>query len=119
MLIDGIQLRPADREEIEDDPKYQAAVIEPEGPTPDLFSERMRIGCDVAQAEIDQPDAEETEGAKQRGVGMVKGQERSMLIVVHQRGVERAATEDAGADEIPEGGADDVAVGKPIFELAM
>ena len=52
-------------------------------------------------------------------MGVVERQERAVLVVVHQRRVERAAAEHAGADEIPERGADDVGVGEPVFELAM
>ena len=42
-----------------------------------------------------------------------------MLVVVHQRRVERAAAEHARADEIPERGADDVGVGEAVLELLM
>jgi len=56
MLIDGVELRPADREEVEQDPEDQAAVVEPESPPPDPFAKRMLIGCDIAQTEINEAD---------------------------------------------------------------
>ena len=39
-----------------------------------------------------------------------------MFVVVRERRIEQAAAEDAGADEIPERGADDVGVSKLIVE---
>ena len=50
---------------------------------------------------------------------MIESEESAVLIVVHQRRVERAAAEHTGADEIPESGTDDVGVGEPVFEFAM
>ena len=119
MLVDGIELRPADREEVQQDPQHQPAIVEPERPQPQLLAERLPIGGDVAQAEIDQSDRQFAEGAEQRGMGMVERQEGAMLVVVDQRRVERAAAEYARAHEIPERRADDVGIGKPIFELLM
>ena len=85
---------------------------------PEPFAEPPASAGDIAQAEIDQPDRQQAEGAEQRRVGVVEGQERSVLVVVDQRRIQRAAAEDAGADEIPEGGTDDVGVGQAVFELA-
>jgi hypothetical protein len=49
MLVDRVQLRPADWEEVEDDPQDQAAVVEPKGPPPELRSERLPTsGCQSA-----------------------------------------------------------------------
>jgi hypothetical protein len=42
-----------------------------------------------------------------------------MLIVIDQRRVLRAATEDFGFDEVPERGADNVGVGETILELRI
>ena len=42
-----------------------------------------------------------------------------MLVVIDQRRVQRAAAENAGADEIPERRADDVGIGEPVFELPL
>ena len=50
---------------------------------------------------------------------MVERQEGAVFVIVHQRRVERAAAEDAGADEIPERRADDVGVGEPVLEFLM
>ena len=119
MLIDRIQLRPADREEVEDDPQDQAPIVKPKRPSPESLAERIPVGGDIAQAEIDQPDAEKAEGAEQRRMGVVEGQERAVLVVIDQRRIQRAAAKDAGADEIPERGADDVGVGETVFELAI
>ena len=79
----------------------------------------MPIGGDVAQAEIDQSDRKLAERAEQRGMGMVQRQEGAVLVVVHQRRVERAAAEHARADEIPEGRADDIGIGEAVLELLM
>ena len=79
----------------------------------------MPIGGDVAQAEIDQPDRQFAESAGQRGVCMVERQEGAVLVVVHQRRVERAPAEHARADEIPERCPDDIGVGQPVFEFLM
>jgi hypothetical protein len=64
MLIDCIQLRPADGEEIEKNPEHQAAVVKPERRPPDFFSERVSISRDIAQAEINQADSEQAESAE-------------------------------------------------------
>ena len=74
---------------------------------------------DIAQAEIDQPDRQFAEGAEQRGVRMVERQEGAVLVVVDERRVQRAAAEDARADEIPERRADDIGVGEAVFEFLM
>lgn len=79
----------------------------------------MLIAGDIPQAEIDQPDAEQAERAEQGRVGMIQGEEGAVLVGVHQGRVERAAAEHAGADEVPEGGADDVGVGEPVFECPV
>ena len=118
MLVDGVELRPADREEVEADPQHQPAIVEPERPQPEPLAERMPVGRDIAQAEIDQPDRQQAEGAEQRRMGVVEGQEGAVLVVIDQRRVQRAAAEDAGADEVPERRADDVGVGEPVLELA-
>jgi hypothetical protein len=51
-------------------------------------------------------------------VSVVEGEERAVLVVIDERRVEGAAAEDAGADEIPEGGADDIEVGETVFEFS-
>ena len=40
-----------------------------------------------------------------------------MLIIVDERRIERAASEDPGAYEIPESGTDDIDISKIIFEF--
>ena len=47
---------------------------------------------------------------------MVQRQKRAVLVVIDQGRIQRAAAEDAGANEVPERGADDVGVGKPVLE---
>ena len=73
-----------------------------------MLAERHAVGRGGAQAEVDQANGEEPEGAEQGGMRMVQRQERAVLVVIDQRRVERAAAEDSGADEVPERGADDV-----------
>src|SRR5665213_872532 len=116
VLIYGQQLRPTDRKEIKTDPENQAEVIKPEGPQADRVAERPAAG-DVAQAEINQANPQFAEGAEQRGMRMSEGEERSVLIVIYQRRVERAATEHAGTDEVPECGPDDEGIGKTVIEI--
>src|SRR6201999_2516412 len=52
MLKHRAELGPADREEIQADPKHQTSVIEPESPDPQPFIERRLLSGDVAQTEI-------------------------------------------------------------------
>jgi hypothetical protein len=47
---------------------------------------------------------------------MVQRQKRPVLVVIDQGCIQRAAAEDAGTNEVPERGADDVGVGEPIVE---
>src|SRR6266513_2410846 len=61
MLENGIELRPADGEEIEQDPKHKACIVEPEGPDADLLAERHTLSGRVTQAKIDEPDGEQSE----------------------------------------------------------
>ncbi len=116
MLVHGQQLRPTDRKEIEADPENQAEIIKPEGPQAEGVAERPAPG-DVAQAEINQANPQFAEGAEQRGMRMSEGEECSVLIVVNQRRVERASTEDTGTDEVPESGSDDEGIGKTVIEI--
>ena len=116
MLIDRIELRPADREEVEENPHHQPDIVAPEGDPAGRFIElRIRSGA-VTQAEIDQAEREQAERAEQRGMGVVEGQECAMLIIIDQRSVERAAAEHTGADEIPERRSKDEQIGKAVVE---
>ena len=99
MFVYSIELLPADREEVQQDPQHKAAIVEPERPQPWPFAERYPIPRHIAQAEVDQADREQPERAEQRRVGMVQRQERPMFVVVDQRGVQRAAAEDPRADK--------------------
>ncbi len=119
MLVDGVELRPADREEVEDDPQDEAAIIEPEGPPPEFLAKGVPIGGGVAQAEIDQPDTQKAEGAEQRGMGMVQGQKGAVLVVVDQGRILGAAAKDPGADKIPERRADYVSISETVFEFSI
>ena len=56
MLVDRVELRPADREEIEQDPENQPAIVEPEGPPPGAFGKRMLVSRDIAEAEVNKTD---------------------------------------------------------------
>ena len=42
VLVHRVELRPADREEVEQDPQHQPAIVEPERPEPELLAERRR-----------------------------------------------------------------------------
>ena len=79
----------------------------------------MPVGGGIAQAEIDQPDPQQAEGAEQRGMRVVQGQKRAVLVVIDQRRIQRAAAKDPGADEVPERRANDVSIGETIFELSI
>ena len=46
-------------------------------------------------------------------MGVVERQERAMLVIIDQRRIDRPAAEHPGADEIPEGGAENVQIGQP------
>ena len=70
----------------------------------------------IAQAEVDEAEREQPEGAEQRRVRVVERQEGAVLVVIDERRVERAAAEDAGADEIPERRAEDVEIGEAVIE---
>ncbi len=70
----------------------------------------------IAQAEIDEAEREQAERAEQRGVRVVERQEGAVLVIIDERRIERAAAEDAGADEIPERRAEDVEVGEAVIE---
>ena len=61
MFVDGIKLRPANGEEVKQDPQDQATIVEPEGPEPKLLTEGGTIGMDVSQAELDKSDRQLTE----------------------------------------------------------
>ena len=102
MLVDRIELRPADREEVEEDPHRQATIVTPER---DAARRLVELGVrpgTIPQAEVDQPEREQPERSEQRRMRVVERQERAVLVVIDQRRVERAAAEDTGSDEIPE-----------------
>jgi len=116
MLVDGVELRPADREEVEEDPHRQARIVAPEGDAPEpLVEDRVRARS-IAQAEVDETKREQPERSEQRGMRMIERQEGAVLVIIDERGVDRPAAKDSGADEIPEGGAEDVEVGEAVIE---
>jgi hypothetical protein len=116
MLIDRVQLRPADREEMQENPHHQPDVVAPEGNPPWPLVENGARSCAIAEAEIDEAERKQPERAEQRGMGMVEGQESAMLVVVDERRVKGAAAEDARPDEIPERRAEDVQISKRVIE---
>src|SRR5580692_9905211 len=119
MLVNRVKLRPADREKIEQDPQDQATIVEPERPLPDPLAEWISVGGDIAQAEINEPDPKQAEGAEQRSMGMVERQEGAVFVIVDQRRIQRASSKNAGADEVPECRSDDVGVGETELELLV
>ena len=119
VLEHRIELRPADREKVQQDPQQKAAVVEPERPQPWPFAEQHSVARHIAQAEVDQADREQPERSEQCRVGMVQRQERPVFIVVDQRRVQRAAAKYTGADEVPECRANEVGVGDRIIERPL
>jgi len=115
VLVYGGELRPADREKVEENPEHKTGVVEPERPQPEALAKWCPIGSRITQAKIDQPDGEQPKRAKQGGMRMIQRQKGAVLVIIDQRRVQRAAAEDAGADEIPERGTDDVGVGEPVI----
>ena len=116
MLVDRVQLGPPDREEVEENPHHQPDIVAPESDPPGLLVELGTRARAVTQAEVDEAKRQEPERAKQRGVRVVERQEGAVLVVIDERGIERAAAEDSGADEVPEGRAEDVEIGEAVIE---
>lgn len=72
VLVNSNELRPSNREEVEQDPERQPGIVQPEGPQPELLAERRSLAREIAQAEIDEADREQAESAEERRMGMVQ-----------------------------------------------
>src|SRR5690349_7022696 len=119
MLEHGIQLGPADWEEVEHDPQHQPYVVQPERPQAEALAERGALACGVSQTEVDEADGQKPEGTKQRRVRMIQCEERAVLVVIHERGIQCSSAEHAGTYEIPECRSDDVHVCEAVLELLL
>src|SRR6185503_7491802 len=96
MLVDGVELRPADREEVEEDPQHQPGIVAPEGDASEPLVEHGFGPGPVPQAEIDEPKREEAKGSEERSMRVVERQEGAMLVIIDERCIDRAAAEDPG-----------------------
>ena len=116
MLINGVELRPADGEEVQEYPHHQPNVVAPKGNSARPLIEDRAGTRAIAQAEIDETERKQAKGAEQRRVRVVERQESAVLIIIDQRRVDRSAAEHAGADEIPERRAENVEIGQAVIE---
>ncbi|KGS21380.1 putative nitric-oxide reductase domain protein [Burkholderia pseudomallei MSHR7343] len=115
-IVDRVELRPADRKEVEGDPQNEPRVIQPKRPEAEFLAESRLLGGGMPQAEIDQSDREQAERAEQRRVRVVQREEGAVLVIVDERRVERAAAEHARSDEVPERGAQHIRVRETVAE---
>ncbi len=79
MLINGNELRPADRKKIQRYPERQSPIVKPECPETYFLAKGRSVPRNVAEAEVDQAYRQEAECAEQCSMRVVQRQECTVV----------------------------------------